>query len=186
MANKFDAAREAFTLAKGILADMEDLMTKLGQLAQEESLTTMERHMVMDQIVSLFEAPAKALKEYPDRYLESDVQHCILTRCKGLKITSYDEDGNDGPDELYVAGMNYEWKRTRKVEILNKDAKSWVTLINLLIGLGKATAIQQRLTLSMIDDEETLKALGGLVNVLDDGRWSVTKPTEPKNKVAKK
>lgn len=176
-------AREAFTAARQIAALLEDLHTAMKALAKDSSIPDIQRHLIMQQMVDLIKTPMKKVEEMPSTFLEHDVQHCIRTRVEGMSIRAFeDDDGIEGRLDVFIAGMVYEHKKTKKVEILNKDKASWTKLLQRFIDLDMADAVQQRLTLSKIDSEATLEALDGLVGIVEDGRWSITKPQEAKKK----
>lgn len=177
------AAREAFTIANEIKASMNDLLEALYKLGEDKSYTTIQRHMIIKQVCNFFSGEAKELEEYADTYLEEKVEHVTkATDIDGFHIHAIDDDGGESDDVLYISGMTYNYIESRSVEILNKDTKSWGQLLNLMVEVGLAGAVQQRLTLSKLDNEDTLKKLQGLVNVKTEGKWAIKAPPKTKAK----
>lgn len=178
------AARTAFTIASEIKALMADLQSALDKVAAEEEYSAIQRHMIMSQVCDFFSGDMKGLEAYVDAYLEEKVDRCKQTAVPGFTIRSYNVNGGDGADSLYIVGMTYEWKAQRSVDILNKDTKSWGTLIKLMVDVGLHEAIQKRLTLSIIDDDRKLEKLHGLVAIKETWKWSIAAPrkTAPRNK----
>lgn len=168
------AAHEAFTAAKQIKALMADMMTALEQLGNDETMPTQQRHLVIKQVCNLFSAEYSVIEGYAKDYLETRVESCSKTPIQGFVL--HDEESND---TLCVAGMMYEHKEVKKVEILNKDAASWGQLMNILIKHNLADAVQQRLTPSKFEGVD-LSLFDGMLNINTDHQWAITKP--PANK----
>ena len=169
-----EAAHEAFTAAKQIQALMVDLMTSLEALGNDTSMPTQQRHLIIKQVCCMFSAEYGVIEGYAKEYLDNNVEPCKLKAVEGFLLR--DEESND---TLFVAGMMYESKPTKKIEILNKDTNSWGQLMKLLVDNNLADAVQQRLTVSKFDGVD-LSKFGGMLNIKDDSQWSITKPKAPK------
>jgi len=168
------AAHEAFTAARQIQALMVDLMTSLDALGNDESLPTQQRHLIIKQVCNMFSSEYGVIEGYAKEYLDTKVEPCKLKGVEGFTLR--DEETND---TLHVAGMMYESKSTKKIEIMNKDANSWGQLMKMLVDNNLADAVQQRLTVSKFDGVD-LSKFGGMLNIKDDSQWSITKPKAPK------
>lgn len=170
------AAHEAFTAARHIQALMVDLMTSLDELGNDESMPTQQRHLIIKQVCCMFTSESNIIENYAKDYLDNRVESCSKTAVEGFMLR--DEDTND---TLCVAGMMYEHRETKKIEILNKDTKSWGELLVMLTKEGMADAVQQRLTVSKFDGVDLTKFLG-MLNISNDRQWSITKPAQAKKR----
>lgn len=168
------AAHEAFTAARQIKALMEDMMSALKALGTDESMPTQQRHLIIKQVCCMFSSEYSVIEDYAKEYLDNEVTPCKKTAIEGFMLR--DEETND---TLFVAGMMYESRETKKVDILNKDSASWGQLMKLLIDNNLADAVQQRLTVSKFDGVD-LKKFNGLLNISTGSQWSITKPPAPK------
>lgn len=170
------AAHEAFSAARQIRALMADMITSLTELGNDESMSTQQRHLILKQVCNMFSSEYKEIEEFAKEYLDNRVEPCKLTAVPGFMLC--DEDTHD---TLCVAGMMYESKPTKKVEILNKDTHSWGELMKLLVDNNMADAVQQRLTVSKFDGVD-LNKFNGLLNISNGAQWSITKPTAAKKR----
>lgn len=170
------SAHELFTAAKQIRALMADMLTALDTLAKDESITTQQRHLIMKQVCNHFSTENSAIEKYAAEYLEDHVESCRTTSVQGITLVDMD---NNGIDTLHIAGMVYDHKPTKKVDILNKDKSSWGELMKLLVDNNMADAVQQRLTPSKFEGVD-LSKFNGLLNIKTDYSWSITKPTATK------
>lgn len=170
------AAHEAFTAARQIQALMVDLMTSLDALGNDESMPTQQRHLIIKQVCCLFTSEYNTIDNYAKEYLDNRVESCPKTSVEGFMLR--DEDTND---TLCVAGMVYEHRKIKKVEILNKDTNSWGQLLKMLVDNNMADAVQQRLTVSKFDGVD-LNIFQGMLNINDDAQWSITKPAAAKKR----
>lgn len=170
------AAHEAFTAAKQIRALLVDMTAALDVLGKDESMPSQQRHLVMKQVCALFSTEYKVVEEYAKDFLDDKVEPCDLTAVDGFTLR--DEESND---TLYVAGMMYESRQTKKVEIMNKDPISWGQLLKLLADNNMADAVQQRLTVSKFDGVD-LNKFHGLLNISNGSQWSITKPAQAKKR----
>lgn len=170
------AAHEAFSAARQIRALMVDMMTSLDELGADESISTQQRHLILKQVCDLFSPEYRAIEGYAKDYLDNKVESCIRTEVPGMTLCD-----DDTMDTLCIAGMVYEDRPTKKVEILNKDKQSWGQLLISLIDAGLADAVQQRLTVSKFDNVD-LSKFGGMLNISTDHQWSITKPAAPKKR----
>lgn len=170
------AAHEAFTAARQIQALMVDLMTSLDALGNDESMPTQQRHLIIKQVCCMFSAEYNVIEGYAKEFLDNRVESCKSTPVEGFMLR--DEETND---TLCVAGMVYDHRETKKVEILNKDANSWGQLMKLLVENNMADAVQQRLTVSKFDGVD-LNKFQGLLNINTDHQWSITKPAAAKKR----
>lgn len=169
------AAHEAFTVAKQIRALMVDMMTSLDALGKDESMPTQQRHLILKQVCLVFSDEYKTIEDYAKDFLDNKVESCNKTNVEGFTLR--DEDSND---TLHVAGMVYEDRPTKKVEILNKDPKTWGQLLIMLSEANMADAVQQRLTVSKFDGMD-LSKFHGLLSIKTDHQWSITKPPATKS-----
>lgn len=164
--------KEAFAAASMIRAMMEELIEDLDQIAKDESISTQARHLCIQQICSLWGAPAAELDKYADAFLEENVEHC-----RNLIVEGFDFDGG------YVAGKIYDYAPRPKVELLNKDDRTWGRLVTLLAQNGYGKVVQKRLTASYFvgrDKDKLLELCQGMVNVAEVSSWSIRKPTVKK------
>lgn len=168
------SAHELFTAAKQIRALMADMLTGLDTLAADESITTQQRHLIMKQVCNFFSSENSAIEDYAAEYLNTKVESCRTTSVPGM--TLHDEDSLD---VLHIAGMVYDHKPNKKVDILNKDKASWGELLKLLVANNMADAVQQRLTPSKFEGVD-LSKFEGMLNIKTDHTWSITKPAANK------
>lgn len=170
------AAHEAFTAARQIQALMVDMMTALEALGNDTSMPTQQRHLIIKQVCCLFSTEYNVIEGYAKEYLENNVEPCKLKAVEGFTLR--DEETND---TLCVAGMMYESRPTKKVEIMNKDTNSWGQLMKMLVDNNLADAVQQRLTVSKFEGVD-LSKFGGMLNISSGAQWSITKPAAPKKR----
>lgn len=173
---KQSAARTAFTIANEIKASLADLLTALDQLADDDSYTAVQRHMIMSQVCAFFSLEAKQVDKFAEDFLETYVEHCTAKEVPSFTIRAYDDEGGDSSLELLITGKTYHYGPTRSAEVLNKDTKSWGILLNRLVEVGMADAVQQRITLSKVDDNAKLEKLCGLVGIKITDKWMITEP----------
>lgn len=170
------AAHEAFTAARQIQALMVDMMTAMDALGKDESMPTQQRHLILKQVCNMFSSEYSTIENYAKDYLDTQVTPCPKTAVEGFTLR--DEETND---TLCVAGMMYESKPVKKVDILNKDRQSWGDLLVLLAKNNMADAVQQRLTVSKFEGVD-LQLFGGMLNIETTSQWSITKPPATKQR----
>ena len=172
---KIESAEEAFQIVKEIDALYIDLLAALEKLGKDESISTRARHLCIKQICGYNDEYRKRVEAYADDYLENKVEKVAKERVPGFTL------GESERDALCVAGMEYNYRPVHKVEILNKDDRSWNQLLKLLVDAGFGHAVQKRLNVKVfLENEEAMKAAQGLLGFSTDGAWSITKPKEPK------
>jgi hypothetical protein len=170
-----EAAAKAFATAKEIRILLGELIEQLNELGADESLTTQQRHMTIRQICDYTAERNGVIENYAKNYLDTHVEKCSKMEVPGVSL---------GDGVHYVAGMVYAYRPVHKVEILNKDDRSWEQLLTALIQAGGAAAIQKRLTPSYfvgVGGERLLEAVGGMIGCSTDGQWSITKPKPQKS-----
>lgn len=170
-----ESAENAFRLAKEIRCLMGELLEELNALGKVESIPTQQRHLIMKQVCSYFSDRNQIVEDYAKNFLDNNVEPAAKMKVPGLTL------GEEG-ESLCVAGLEYNYAPTHKVEILNKDDNNaWTKLVIALANAGYAHVIQKRLTAShFLKDEKLLEVCMGLVGTSTEGSWSITKPREPK------
>lgn len=167
-------AIDAFATAKEINLLLGELHSQLEELAEDTTISTQQRHLVMKQICDLASSRNSVVEGYAKTYLEERVEKCSRMDVPGMSM---------GEGEAYVAGMVYSVKPTHRVEILNRDDESWGALLVALVNAGYAASIQKRLTVSHFvgkDGEKALEAAAGMLACYSEETWSITKPKPKK------
>lgn len=166
--------KHAFRSAQMIRAMMEELVTDIEAIARDESISPEARHLCIEQICSLWSIPGKILSDYARDFLDNNVPKGRNLIVEGFNV-----------DDLYIAGKVYDCAPKAKIEILNKDDRSWGSLMRTLADNNFSRVVQQRLTPSYFtgpQGKDLLKVCGGLVTIIEDSSWSIKKPTASKSK----
>lgn len=173
------SVNRAFEIAKEIRALLCELNEELVAITKIVNIPAVQRHLIMQQIVECAQCGMSDLNDLTKQFLDEHVDKLPKTSVEGMQF-----------DNAFVSGMAYEYRTTKKVELINKDDATWAALVKALVLAGHANVIQKRLNPSAffgVNRKELLTIAGGLVATsTDDGQWSITKPKEPRQSESKR